>query len=620
MSGTKGLPTLIPFGPFEADLSSQELRKHGVRLRLPRQSFQILKMLLERPGDLVTREELRQALWHSETFVDFEHGLNAAINRLREALGDSADNPEFIETLPRRGYRFIGPVNGKPRANHVRAALAPWRTFLHRKNSVLVTASILVLMVVIGIWWHKSHPIPATPVNSLSIAVLPFADLSPNHDQEYLSDGLAEEILNDLANVPGLKVVGRVSAFQFKGKSGDLRVIGKKLNVASVLEGSVRKDGSHIRVTAQLIKTEDGYHLWSEAYDRDVKDVIAIQEDIASAVTSGLQLKLRARESPAVHQSPGTSNPEAFVAFLQARYFMRMHDRDSSQRALDLANASIGLDPTYAPAYALRSGILIRAGGMVWRDFTDSVREGRRDAEQAIALAPKLPDGYRAMSEVQANSEANCPAAEVSINKARELAPGDPDTLDYAALLAMCQGRQEEALTLYQRELALDPLRPQQYFHMAENLRDLGRYDEANAALQSALELNPREIWQIHETRGEILLAQGRPQEALAEMEREPAGFSHELGMALAYHALGQHKDSDAALANLTSLWPNDCAYQIAQVYAYRGQVDEAFRWLEHAYRLHDPGLMWFRTDLKLKSLRGDPRYADLLRRLHLAQ
>jgi TolB-like protein/DNA-binding winged helix-turn-helix (wHTH) protein/Flp pilus assembly protein TadD len=620
MSGTKGLPTLIPFGPFEADLSSQELRKHGVRLRLPRQSFQILKMLLERPGDLVTREELRQALWHSETFVDFEHGLNAAINRLREALGDSADNPEFIETLPRRGYRFIGPVNGKPRANHVRAALAPWRTFLHRKNSVLVTASILVLMVVIGIWWHKSHPIPATPVNSLSIAVLPFADLSPNHDQEYLSDGLAEEILNDLANVPGLKVVGRVSAFQFKGKSGDLRVIGKKLNVASVLEGSVRKDGSHIRVTAQLIKTEDGYHLWSEAYDRDVKDVIAIQEDIASAVTSGLQLKLRARESPAVHQSPGTSNPEAFVAFLQARYFLRMHDRDSSQRALDLANASIGLDPTYAPAYALRSGILIRAGGMVWRDFTDSVREGRRDAEQAIALAPKLPDGYRAMSEVQANSEANCPAAEVSINKARELAPGDPDTLDYAALLAMCQGRQEEALTLYQRELALDPLRPQQYFHMAENLRDLGRYDEANAALQSALELNPREIWQIHETRGEILLAQGRPQEALAEMEREPAGFSHELGMALAYHALGQHKDSDAALANLTSLWPNDCAYQIAQVYAYRGQVDEAFRWLEHAYRLHDPGLMWFRTDLKLKSLRGDPRYADLLRRLHLAQ
>ncbi len=297
-----------------------------------------------------------------------------------------------------------------------------------------------------------------------------------------------------------------------------------------------------------------------------------------------------------------------------------MHDRDSSQKALDQANTSIGLDPAYAPSYALRSVILVRAGGMVWRDFTDSVREGRRDAERAIALAPKLPDGYRAMSEVQANSETNCPAAEVYINKARELAPADPDTLDFAALLAMCQGRQEEALALYQQELALDPLRPQQYFHMAENLRDLGRYDEAYVALQTSLELNPRESWQAHETRGEILLLQGRPQEALAEMEREPPGFSHELGMALAYHALGRRKDSDAALANLTSLWPNDCAYQIAQVYGYRGEVDEAFRWLEHAYRVHDPGLMWFRTDLKLKSLRGDPRYADLLRRMHLAQ
>jgi len=476
------------------------------------------------------------------------------------------------------------------------------------------------MVVVTGVWWHKSPPSSAPPVNSLSIAVLPFIDLSPNHDQEYLSDGLAEEILNDLAEVPGLKVVGRVSAFQFKGKNEDLRFIGRTLNAANVLEGSVRREGSHIRVTAQLIKTDDGYHVWSQAYDRDVKDVIAIQEDIASAVTSSLQLKLHAHEGPAVLQSPGTSNSEAFVAFLQARHFLRMHDRDSSQKALDLVNSSIGFDPSYAPAYALRSVILVRAGGMGWRDLTESVREGRRDAEQAIALAPKLPDGYRAMSEVQANSETNCPAAEVYINKAREWAPADPDTLDFAALLAMCQGRQEEALALYQQELALDPLRPQQYFHMAENLRDLGRYDEANAALQTALELNPREIWQIHETRGEILLVQGRPQEALAEMEREPPGWSHELGIALAYHALGQRKDSDAALARLISLGQNDYAYQIAQVYAYREEVDEAFRWLEHAYRLHDPGLMWFRTDLKLKSLRGDPRYADLLRRMHLAQ
>jgi TolB-like protein/DNA-binding winged helix-turn-helix (wHTH) protein len=609
MPGDKQPPALIRFGPFEADFRSQELTKQGVRLRLPRQSFQILQVLLERPGELVSRKQLRQALWPSNTFVDFEHGLNAAVNRLRECLGDDADHPHYIKTLSRRGYRFLTAVERCSPAGHISS---------HRRLLALLGATVIVLMVVAGALWHKSRQRSAPPVGAPSIAVLSLADLSPSHDQEYFSDGLAEEILNDLATIPNLRVVARTSAFQFKGKNEDLRTIGQKLNVENILEGSVRKEGTHVRITVQLVKTDDGFHLWAQSYDRDLKDALALQDEIAKAVALALQVKLLSGNSAAFPSASRTANPEAYQEYLEARYFASTNNPDSMRKALEYVNKAIQSDPGYASAYAWRSYIIqtqhFIVGGM---DDPEDMEEARLDTEKAIKLDPNLADGYRVMSWRQAWYDLNCPAAEHTLSRAMELAPGDAWNLEAKGLYAMCFGRQREAVELFQQSIARDPLLVLPYVHLALNLRDLGRYEEANAALGKALDLDPQAVW-LHETRGEILLAQGQPKEALTEMDKEPGWPYHQLGTVLAYHALGREAESDKALADLISNGADCCAYQIGEAYAYRGNADEAFNWLNRAYRQHDGGLGSFKTDLLLKSLRTDPRFQDLLRRLNL--
>ncbi len=491
--------------------------------------------------------------------------------------------------------------------------------FSHRKRLPASGVALLVLAVIaVGLWYKYFRNI-ARPLGPSSIAVLPFADLSPGHDQEYFSDGLAEEILNELAKIPNLRVVARTSAFQFKGKNEDLRLIGKKLGVDNVLEGSVRREGSQVRITVQLVKADDGFHLWSESYDRDLKDVFAVQDDIARAVSSALQPKLLAGKSQSpLHVLP-TTNPAAYQYFLEARYFKRMGDRESNQKALDYLNHVIQADARYAAAYALRANLTLDAGGMAWMDYPEAIQRARGDIEKALELDPNLADGYRVLSLIQSLVESNCPAAEITLKRARELAPGDADNLGQSGFVAMCLGHEEEAVELLNQALALDPLHPWWYVRLAQNLRDLGRYKEAEEALGKALDLNQRDDW-IHETWGEVYLAQGRPQEALAEMEKEPAGFFHDLGMALADHALGRHQESDAALATLIARYPNDCAYQIAQVYGYRGEADRAFTWLERAHRQHDGALMYLKTDLLLKNLHSDSRYTQMLKKLNLSE
>jgi TolB-like protein/DNA-binding winged helix-turn-helix (wHTH) protein len=340
----------VRFATFTVDLVSRELWNDGQKVPLQEKPFQILAILLEHAGQLVTREELQHKLWPADTFVDFEHSINTAIKKVRETLGDSGDHPRFIETLPRRGYRFIAPIERSgehhaatqpiadplgtdsvvdPQPQDLDRYLGSLETAVHGEQSVgqkasrrhrflLVGAGILVLTVVAASIWYKYARRNAPALTSApSIAVLPFADLSPGHDQEYLSDGLAEEILNDLTRIPDLKVVARTSAFQFKGRYEDSRVIGQKLNVVALLEGSVRREGSHLRITVQLIKATDGFHLWSESFDRDLKDVIAVEDDIAASVTSALQPKLLGRQTSASLLPSQTTNPEAYEAFLE---------------------------------------------------------------------------------------------------------------------------------------------------------------------------------------------------------------------------------------------------------------------------------------------------------------
>jgi tetratricopeptide (TPR) repeat protein len=429
---------------------------------------------------------------------------------------------------------------------------------------------------------------------------------------------LAEEILNDLTKIPNLKVAARTSAFQFKGKSEDSRMIGQRLNVRNFLEGSVRRYGSRVRITVQLIKADDGFHVWSESYDRDFKDIFAVEDEIAAAVTSALQPRLLGRQSSPTPSASQTTNPEAYQAFLQARYFARRNDTESVQKAFEYINRAIQRDPNYAPAYALRGSITAEAGLMGRMNLSTAMEKSRRDAEKAIALDPNLAAGYLALSESQAMADWDWQGAEQSVRKARELAPVDAYALWQSAFLAWCWGRLEEAVELARQAHALDPLQAN-HTGLGQILRDLGRYEEAQAVLKKSVELDPFQVW-AHEVRGEVYLAQGRPQEAMAEMEKEPEKVWRDYGMALAYHALGRRRDSDAALAELIAHDQNDAAYQVAEVYAYRGETDQAFAWLDRAYRQRDAGLGHLRTELLLRNLRSDPRYAQLLKKVNLAE
>jgi TolB-like protein/DNA-binding winged helix-turn-helix (wHTH) protein/Flp pilus assembly protein TadD len=645
-----GVQQSIRFGPFTVDLLSRELWNGSQKVPLQEKPFQLLVILLENPGKLVTREDLRERLWPADTFVDFDHSINTAINKIRETLGDSSDQPRFIETLPRRGYRFRAPVENSeaehptpltpagefeenstpdPEPIEVAACVGSLEATVRRYDSggsysrrrlrvVLAFISILAAVAALIVYRYarwRVGPAESAP----SIAVLPFADLSPGHDHEYFSDGLAEEILNNLTKIPNLQVAARSSAFQFRGANKDPQAIGQKLNVTNLLEGSVQSAGNRVRISVHLTKADVGLSLWSDTYDRDLKDIFAVEDDIAAAVSAALQPKLLGRQPATTPPASRPTNPEAYQAFLQARYFDRRSDVESENKAFAYVNRAIQLDQSYAPAYAQRAVMTAEAAGMGRLDLSAATQNSRRDAEEAIALDPNLAAGYLALSETQAMAQWDWQGAERSVERARELAPGDADVLGQSGFLAMCRGHLQEAGQRMSQGIALDPLQPAKHLYLGQLLRDLGRYEEAHAALDKALELSPNQVW-THETQGEVYLAQGRLQNALLEMEKEPKGPFRTFGEALVYHALGRFQDSDAALARLIAQNRDDAAWQIAQAYAYRGETDQAFLWLDRTCRQHDFGVGHLQADWTMRNLRSDPRYTELLNQLNLRE
>jgi TolB-like protein/Tfp pilus assembly protein PilF len=455
-------------------------------------------------------------------------------------------------------------------------------------------------------------------LTNTSIAVLPFADMSAAKDQEYFSDGLAEQLINDLAKVSGLKVVGRSSAFQFKGRNEDLREVGRKLGVANVLEGSVRRDGNHVRITAELIKADDGFQLWSQTYDREIKDIFTVQDEIALAATEALQLKLLGGNGQPFAPNPRSTNPEAYQAYLQAKYFAGQgQSKEDFGKALAYADKAIELDKKYAPAWALRAAVQNMMAETGLTDTTEGFRKARDDAERAIALDPTLASAYVALATTQMFYDWDWDAADTSLTKAAALEPGNVDIVRIRAYLSLVLGNLNQATKLYQQAIALDPLRTNSYLTMGALLQAVGRYDEAQAALQKALDLNPQ-VTVAHLTLGQILIAQGKPQQGLAEMEKEPSEWGKLMGEAMAYHALGREQDSNAALAEFIVKNGTDAAYQVAQVYAFREESEKSFEWLERAYKQRDGGLSAIKTDPLLKNLRHDPRYTELLKKMRL--
>jgi TolB-like protein/Flp pilus assembly protein TadD len=553
----------------------------------------------------------------------------------------STDNPEFIETVPKRGYRFIAPVIDESEAGpsglpaspaaeehaieqkiaHETASSKHENTSSKRRAWMLAIVAVLALVAAAGIngYFRLSRNGPkAVSLNNTSIAVLPFVDMSTTKDQEYFSDGFAEQLINDLAKVPGLKVAGRSSSFQFRGKDVDLRDVGRKLGVANVLEGSVRREGNHVRVTAELIKANDGFQLWSQTYDREINDIFAVQDEIALAATETLQLKLLGANGQPVVSTPRSDNPEAYQAYLQANYFLgRGTGKEDIGKALAYTDQAIKLNAKYAPAWALRASVQNTMAEVGMTDVTEGFRKARDDAERAIALDPALASAYLALARTQIYHDWDWDTANTCLTEAAALEPGSSEVLRNRSYLSRVLGNLDQAVELYEQAVALDPLRANSHVGLGYLLYMAGRYDEAQAELHKALDVNPQAAF-AHANLGRILIAEGKPQQAFAEIEKEPIDWEKLTDQTLVYHELGREQDSNAALSELIEKHDSDSAYQIAEVYAFRGESGKSFEWLERAYEQRDAGLPDIKVDPLLKNLRHDPRYAQLLQEMRL--
>jgi len=617
------------FRSFCLDTSNQCLWRGEERVQIPPKAYDVLRYLVENPGRLVTPDELLERLW-PETYVNPEV-VRKYILDIRKILGDRPGKPEFIETVTKRGYRFIATVVDEtatpgPTSERQGEGAAPETAALEQARpssqrhplqtvAVVLLLAVFVLGATAGHFWSARNTPTRSSLNANSIAVLPFTDVSPSKDQEYFSDGLSDELITDLAKTPGLKVVARSSAFQFKGKNEDLHSVAQKLGVANVLEGSVRKEGNRARISVELIQADDGFQLWSETYDREIKDIFAVQDEIARAVVDALQSKLLKGDATLADSSRVT-NSEAYQAYLQARYYIaRGMDKEDLTKALSFADQGVKLDPNYAPAWAERARVLEAMARALVIDEADGFRRARASAEKSIALDSKLAAGYLALALVQINQDWDWKGASASLEKARQLTPGSVNVLRIQGYLDRNMGRVDEAIALYRQAIALDPLNSDFHATLADQLYGLGRYEEAKTELTKAEELNSQHS-SLHLIRSEILLMEGHPPEAVAEIEKETSDWQKLTGEALAYSAAGRHQDSDMALRDLIAKHQNDCAYQIAEVYAYRGEVDQGFEWLDRAYRQRDPGVRELTNDPLMKSLLHDPRYAQLLRRM----
>jgi len=628
----RGAP-VIRFGPYEVNVESGDLRKFGYRIKLQPKSFLVLQALLEAPGEMVTRDELKTRLWPENTFVEFEASLNVAVRRLREALSDEAQAPTYIETVPKHGYRFIGTVELVPvppmvslRPELVSTAgqsaaeleLSPTVTQPPRRSlwRLLVPVVALLILLATGVfWWRHSSTFSQKPIAS-SIAVLPFADMSPEKNQQYFSDGLAEELLNHLAKTPGLRVAARTSSFQFRDKSADPAAIGRQLDVATILEGSVRKEGKRVRISAELVKADDGFQLWSNTYDRDLNDVFAVQDDIARAITGELKLRLLNAHSTEAPQR-GIS-AEAYNAYLQGRYYYERRTHDDLNRAYDYFQQAVQLDPNYARAWSALAWVLIaRAENAEGASFEQGYRDGRLAAERALQLDPGLAEAHAAIGRIKRGYDWDWAGADAAFQKALALEPQNSVVLLGASSLQASLGHFDDAVALNRRAVEIDPLSVVAHVSLGMHAYYAGHLDLAIDAFQKSLAISP-EGPEAHYLLGLVYLSRSQPQQALTEFEKIPAGSERTVGEALAYSALGRQTDADAALQKLINDYHEQAAYQIGEVYAFRGEADRAFQWLEVARSHKDAGVAAIKGDPLLKNLYKDPRYAAFLQKMGL--
>ena len=461
----------------------------------------------------------------------------------------------------------------------------------------------------------------ASEASSQSIAVLPFVNMSSDKEQEYFSDGLSEELLNQLAQVAQLRVIARTSSFSFKGKEVDVATIAKALNVANVLEGSVRKSANTLRVTAQLIRASDSSHLWSQTYDRDLTDVFKVQDEIAGKVVAALKVTLLPTQE--LPKAQRTNNPEAYQQYLQGRYYLNRFSIADFDKARVFLERACQLDPKFPVAWAALSQVWAAQTG--WADkltriqFAAGLAEARRTAERALELDPDLPEALTARFTIQFLYDFDWKGAADTIRRAQAVAPSDPVILISAAQAAAIFGDYNGAVNLAQKAVALDPVNAQVRVYLATALLQARRPAESRAEFERVAELNPSTPWAFAGS-GMANLVEGKNAEALVASERDTSEFGRLVVCAVALWNLHRNQESDAALATLIKDDADVGAFQIAEVYSARGDKDEAFAWLERARRQQDGGLAYYPNEPLLDPLRSDPRWVTFQRSMGWAK
>ena len=464
---------------------------------------------------------------------------------------------------------------------------------------------------------HKApRPAPTVAVADKSIAVLPFVDMSEKKDQEYFADGMAEEILDLLVKIPGLRVIGRTSSFQFKGHNEDLRAIGTNLGAAYVLEGSVRKAGDRVRITAQLIDSRDGSHIWSDSYDEAFGDVLNLQEKIAANLVRALQVTVGADD---LQSSPLLTRTEAYDLYLRGRYAFDRFDKEGFEAAAGYFKQALDLDPSSARAADWLAASLENLAEWGYVPPVEGFEHARAAAQHALKLNPHSGLAHSVLAAINLIYDWDWASAEREAEQARALAPRSGDASAQAGQVQAALGQWDEGARLIGAAMAIDPLFAG-WHELLGNIRFReGRYAEAGEELRKTLRISPT-YGSGHYYLGQILLFQGKLEDALTEMQLEAPDSGRDSGLASVYHAMGRKAESDAALARVTEERAGDVAFEIAQAHAYRGEAEQAFAWLERAYAQKDVELYWIKGDRLLKSLEGDPRYKAFLRRMNLPE
>ncbi len=608
-------PSVLRFGAFEADLRAGELRKRRRKIRLQEKPFQVLAALLQRPGEVVTREELREKLWPAETFVEFDDNINTAISRVREALGDTAEHPRFVETLPRHGYRFIAAVESADGPSRPAAGLRlVW-------IAGLTFVALVAALVGLNVGGLRQRLLGgAAPGEITSIAVLPLENLSGDPEQDYFADGMTEALITELGKISALRVISRQSVMQFKGTQKPVPEIARQLNVDAVVEGAVVRDGDRVRITAQLIAAAPERHLWAQSYERNLSDIVALQGEVARAIASEIKVAVTPEEEARLARARPV-NPEAYEAYLKGRYHWSKVTEEGLWKSINYFQQAIGKDPDYALAYAGLAQSYNFLGQLL--PPREIMPKARAAVTKALELDDTLAEAHTQLAIIK-RADWDWAGAEKEYHRALELNPNNAELrVSYAQFLNTV-GRHQEALAEVKRAQQLDPLSLHISANVVERFRILGQYDQALEASQVALELAPN-FWLTHHILGYVYLGKEMNEEAIAVFQKA-VGIGHYdwplASLGYTYGLTGRKREALRILSQLKELSKQRyiSPVWIAHTYVGLGQKDQALQLLQEAYETRELEAYWLVVPGFFDPLHSDPRFQDLLRRMNFPE